>query len=112
MVAGGSMGAGSLALPMVAAGPNFIFSAFILILIAIFSYYLAVYSLEIYIVYKNDVNALSVTRCSFGNIGAFFSVLINCSLLYTLLMIYIMGGEGIYFKKPSFLYLNSKLLIL
>lgn len=107
MVSGGSMGAGFLALPLVAAGANFIFSACMLVLMAIFSYYLAIYSLEIYIVFKGGVNTLSIAKKSFGNVGAAFSAIINCLLLYTLLMIYIMGG-GDLFKKTIFPLIGMK----
>jgi amino acid permease len=46
MVAGCAMGAGCLAMPLLAVGPNFIISSIFLVLVAIFSYYLAIFSLE------------------------------------------------------------------
>jgi len=92
MVAGCSMGAGCLAMPLLAAGPNFIFSSIGIILAAIFSYFLASSSLEIFISYKNDVNISSIVQQSFGKGGVIFTAVVNCALMYALLAAYMAGG--------------------
>ena len=69
MVAGCAMGAGCLAMPMLAAGPNFIFSSLFLIIIGVFSYLLATVSLEIFLHYKNETNLSTIAGKNFGKFG-------------------------------------------
>lgn len=95
MVSGCAMGAGCLAMPMLAAGPNFIFSSIFLIIIGIVSYLLASVSLEIFLVYKKDVNTSTVVKHNFGNTGVIVSALINGALMYALLSVYMTGGADL-----------------
>ncbi|MFN8770036.1 MAG: aromatic amino acid transport family protein [Neisseriaceae bacterium] len=95
MISGCAMGAGCLAMPMLAAGPNFIFSSIFLILTGIFSYLLASVSLEIFLLYKNEVNTSTVVKQNFGNTGVVISVLINGALMYALLSVYMTGGADL-----------------
>ncbi len=92
MVAGCAMGAGCLAMPLLAVGPNFLISSIFLIIVAIFSYYLALYSMEIFILYKNDINISTIVKKNFGNIGVVINGLINGIFMYTLLSVYMTGG--------------------
>jgi tyrosine-specific transport protein len=92
MVAGCSMGAGCLAMPLLAAGPNFIFSAIFIIISGIFSYFLATASLEIFILYKNDVNVSSIVEKNFGRGGVIVTGILNGMLMYALLSAYMAGG--------------------
>ncbi|MCC2645152.1 MAG: hypothetical protein K0R94_930, partial [Burkholderiales bacterium] len=98
MISGCAMGSGCLAMPMLASGPNFIFSAFFLILTGIFSYFLASVSLEIFLVYKDDVNASTIVKNNFGQPGVIFSGLINMGLMYALLSLYMNGGADLLSK--------------
>ncbi len=112
MIAGCAMGAGCLAIPMVASGANFMFSALFLIIAAIFSYYLAATSLEIFILYKNNVNISTIVKDNFGNYGVMFSALINGALMYTILSVYMNGGADLLNQTimPLFdLHISSKL---
>ncbi len=95
MISGCAMGAGCLAMPMLAAGPNFIFSAIFLILTAIFSYFLASVSLEIFLVYKNNTNTSTIVKNNFGHIGVVVSGVINGALMYALLSVYMTGGADL-----------------
>lgn len=95
MVAGCAMGAGCLAMPLLAVGPNFILSSIFLILIAIFSYYLAIYSLEIFILYKNDTNISTIVDKNFGKIGVVGNGIINGVFMYALLSVYMTGGADL-----------------
>lgn len=98
MISGCAMGSGCLAMPMLASGPNFIFSSIFLILTGIFSYFLAAVSLEIFLVYKNDVNASSIVKNNFGQTGVIISGLINIGLMYALLSLYLSGGADLLSK--------------
>lgn|GEM_PF-2168519 len=98
MISGCAMGSGCLAMPMLAAGPNFIFSSIFLIITGIFSYFLAVVSLEIFILYKNDVNASTVVKNNFGQVGVAISGLINIALMYALISLYMAGGADLLSK--------------
>lgn len=95
MVAGCAMGAGCLAMPMLAAGPNFIFSSFFLVLTSILSYLIASISLEIFLLYKNDVNTSTIVTRNFGYGGTIFSALINVVLMYAILSVYMTGGADL-----------------
>ncbi len=95
MVAGCAMGAGCLAMPLLAVGPNFVVSSIFLILIALFSYYLAVYSLEIFILYKNDTNISTIVKKNFGKIGVVGNGIINGTFMYALLSVYMTGGADL-----------------
>lgn len=95
MVAGCSMGAGSLALPILAAGPNFIFSTIGLICMGILSYSVAKISLEIFLVYKNEANGSTIAQANFGTLGVVIFGLLNILLMYALLSVYMSGGVDI-----------------
>lgn len=95
MVAGCAMGAGCLALPMLSAGPNFMFSSIFLILTGVLSYVIATLSLEIYLVYKNDVNTSSIVHNNFGHVGVVVSALVNGGLMYAILSVYMTGGADL-----------------
>jgi amino acid permease len=95
MISGCAMGAGCLAMPMLASGPNFIFSSISLILVAIFSYILASVSLEIFLLYKNNINTSTIVKHNFGGTGVVVSGLINGALMYALLSVYMTGGADL-----------------
>lgn len=95
MVAGCSMGAGCLALPMLAAGPNFIFSSIFIILSGLLSYYIAYISLEIFMYYKNGANGSTIAVLNFGNVGKVIFALLNGILMYTILSVYMSGGADV-----------------
>lgn len=95
MVAGCATGAGCLAIPMLAAGPSFIFSSLFVVVVGIFSYLLAIISLEIFITYKNSANVSTIVNTSFGRGGVIISGVINCVLMYGLLSIYMTGGADV-----------------
>ena len=95
MVAGCAMGAGCLAMPMLAAGPNFIFSSLFLIIIGVFSYLLATVSLEIFLHYKNETNLSTIAGKNFGKFGVLFSGVVNGALMYALLSVYMTGGADL-----------------
>ncbi|MFN7094687.1 MAG: aromatic amino acid transport family protein, partial [Burkholderiales bacterium] len=98
MVAGCAMGAGCLAMPMLAAGPNFIFSSLFLALTGLLSYCIASVSLEICLIYKDDVNASTIAQHNFGHAGVIFFALVNCALMYALLSVYMAGGSDLLSK--------------
>ena len=95
MVAGCAMGAGCLAMPLLAVGPNFIISSIFLVLVAIFSYYLAIFSLEIFILYKNNTNISTIVNKNFGKIGVISTGIINGVFMYALLSVYMTGGADL-----------------
>jgi tyrosine-specific transport protein len=98
VVAGCSMGAGCLALPMLAAGPDFIFSSIFIILIAILSYFIASVSLEVFLYYKYDVNTSTVIVDNFGKPGWVISGVINLVIMYSLLSVYMSGSVDLLSK--------------
>jgi amino acid permease len=89
------MGAGCLAMPMLAAGPNFIFSSIAIILIGLFSYLIAKISLEIFLLHKNEANLSTIVKQSFGNWAVVLSGIINGALMYALLAVYMIGGSDL-----------------
>jgi tyrosine-specific transport protein len=95
MVAGCAMGAACLAMPMLTAAPGFIFSAISILVVGLVSYILASISLEIFLVYKNNVNIASVAGKSFGKFGILLSGIINITLMYALLCVYMTGGADL-----------------
>jgi amino acid permease len=95
MIAGCAMGAGSLAIPMLAAGPNFIFSTIALIVSGSISYLVARTSLEMFLLYKNEVNVSTIAGKNFGYPGVVLFGIINMSLMYTLLSVYMSGGADL-----------------
>ncbi|MCC2624207.1 MAG: hypothetical protein K0R14_80 [Burkholderiales bacterium] len=95
MISGCAMGSGCLAMPMLAAGPNFIFSSIFLVLTGIFSYLLAIVSLEIFLLYRNDANASTIVKNNFGQSGVVISGLVNMGLMYALLALYMTGGADL-----------------
>jgi tyrosine-specific transport protein len=98
MVSGCAMGAGCLAIPMLSAGPNFIFSSIFIIILGLFSYLLASISLEIFLTHKNSSNVSTIVNVSFGRSGVVVSGIINCVLMYALLSIYMTGGADVLSK--------------
>ncbi|HLX53822.1 MAG TPA: aromatic amino acid transport family protein [Aquella sp.] len=98
MISGCAMGSGCLAMPMLAAGPNFIFSSIFLILTGFFSYFLAAVSLEIFLLYKNDSNTSTIVKNNFGQAGVVISGVINMALMYALLSLYLTGGADLLSK--------------
>lgn len=98
VVSGCSMGAGILALPIITAGSNFIISSIFLCLTAIFSYFLATISLNVYVKHKNGINTATIVGMSFGHSGKIFSMIINGLLMYALLTVYITGGANLFDK--------------
>lgn len=92
------MGAGSLALPMLAAGPGFIWSSLFIGLTGIFSYYLAIYTLEIYMINKNGENASTIALRNFGKPGVIFAAVVNLALMYAVLTVYMTGGADLLTK--------------
>lgn len=98
MVAGCAMGAGCLAMPMLAAGPNFIFSSIFLILVGFFSYFIAMVSLELFLVYKGNTNISTIAKRNFGNSGVIVAGVINIALMYALLSVYMTGGSDLLSK--------------
>lgn len=95
MVAGCATGAGCLAMPMLVAAPGFLFSLISLILVGLFSYFLATVSLEIFLHYKNDVNISSIMSKNFGVSGVLLSGIVNTSLMFALLSVYMTGGADV-----------------
>ncbi len=95
MVAGCSMGAGCLAMPLLSAGPNFIFSSIFLIIAGILSYFIAIASLELFIVYKNNANITTIVNYNFGKFAVLFTMIINGMLMYALLSVYMSGGADL-----------------
>ena len=115
MVSGCAMGAGCLAMPMLAAGPNFIFSSLFLIIIGGFSYLLAITSLEIFLHYKNEINLSTIAGNNFGKSGVIFSGVVNGALMYALLSVYMTGGADLLDKTilPIFnLHLSNSMSLL
>lgn len=98
MVAGCAMGAGCLAMPMLAAGPNFIVSSIALILTGIYSYLLAGISLEIFVSYKNNTNVSTIVGKNFGVVGVIIAGIVNCLFMYALLSVYMAGGADLLSK--------------
>lgn len=98
MVSGCAMGAGCLAIPMLSAGPNFVFSSISIIILGLFSYFLASISLEIFLTHKNSSNVSTIVNASFGRFGVVVSGIINCVLMYALLSIYMTGGADVLSK--------------
>lgn len=98
MVAGCAMGAGCLAMPMLAAGPNFIFSSIALLLIGIYSYLLGTISLELFIAYKKNTNVSTIVNKNFGIVGVIVAGVINCLFMYALLTVYMAGGADLLSK--------------
>ncbi len=99
MVAGCAMGAGCLALPFLAAGPDFLLSSLFIILTAGFSYLLAIVSLEIFLLYKNEANVATIVKANFGHAGVVFATVINGALMYALLSVYMTGGADVLDKS-------------
>ena len=95
MVAGCATGAGCLAMPMLVAAPGFLFSLVSLILVGLLSYFLASISLEIFLYYKNDVNISSIMNKNFGFSGVLLSGVVNTSLMFALLSVYMTGGADL-----------------
>lgn len=95
IVSGCAMGAGCLAMPMFASGPNFLLSAFLLIISGILSYYLATVSLEIFIKYKNGTNLSTIATKNFKSFGFLSSGLTNVLLMYSILSVYMIGGADL-----------------
>lgn len=98
MVSGCAMGAGSLALPMLAAGPGFVWSSLFIVLTGVFSYFLAIFTLEIYMINKNGENASTVALRNFGKPGAVFAAIVNLALMYAVLTVYMTGGADLLTK--------------
>lgn len=98
MVSGCAMGAGCLAMPMLAAGPNFIFSSIFLILAGLLSYFIASVSLEIFLVYKKNVNVSTVAKHNFGHVGVIVFGGLNGVLMYALITVYMSGGSDLFTK--------------
>ena len=95
MVSGCAMGAGSLALPMVSAGPGAIWSSLFVIITGVFAYYLATFTLEVYMINKNGENASTVALRNFGRTGVVYAGIINLALMYSVLMVYMTGGADL-----------------
>lgn len=95
MVSGCAMGAGSLALPMLAAGPGFIWGSLLVILTGVFSYFLATFTLELYMINQNGENASTIALRNFGRPGVIFAGAVNLALMYSVLMVYMTGGADL-----------------
>lgn len=103
------MGAGALALPMITAGCGFLLSTLGLIIMAIFSYFLATLSLNGYLYYRNGINAATLTWHAFGAGGKITSIVVNLLLMYALIGVYITGGADL-FNKTLFPLLNISII--
>ncbi|MGL4582549.1 MAG: aromatic amino acid transport family protein [Flavobacterium sp.] len=95
IVAGTTIGAGMLAMPIISASVGFTFMAFILFCIWFAMYYTAILLVDVY-KYNPPTDGLNTLTVKYlGNSGAFATALSMLILMYALVSAYITGGGEI-----------------
>ncbi len=96
MVAGTALGAGMLALPMVAAGSGFVISALALILLCILMSYTALLTLEVNIHFPLGTSFGTMAHKTLGVFGKWLAFSAMILLFYALTAAYISGGASLF----------------
>jgi tyrosine-specific transport protein len=96
MIAGTALGAGMLALPMVAAGSGFVVSAVALTLLCILMAYTALLTLEVNIHFPMGTSFGTMAQKTLGNWGKWLAFAAMILLFYALTAAYISGGASLF----------------
>lgn len=95
LIAGTSIGAGMLALPVTCAPMGFLYSSLLLLLCWLFMYLTGLLVLEVNLGLEDCDSYISMARATLGPIGGFFNWFFFLLLLYSLLAAYVSGGGDI-----------------
>lgn len=95
IVAGTTIGAGMLAMPLTSAGIGFGFTVFLLVILWALLTFSALLFVELYQNTRVDVGIASLAEKFFGKSGRIFSTAILLIFMYALVSAYITGGSGI-----------------
>lgn len=95
LIAGTSIGAGMLALPVTCAPLGFFYSTLLLLVCWLFMYLTGLLVLEVNLGLEDNASYISMARATLGPIGGFFNWLFFLLLLYSLLAAYVSGGGDI-----------------
>ena len=96
MIAGTALGAGMLALPMVAAGSGFIVSAIALACLCALMAYTALLTLEVNIHFPMGTSFGTMAEQTLGSIGKWTAFVAMILLFYALTAAYISGGASLF----------------
>jgi tyrosine-specific transport protein len=96
MIAGTALGAGMLALPMVAAGSGFIVSAIALVCLCVLMGYTALLTLEVNIHFPMGTSFGTMAQVTLGNWGKWIAFAAMILLFYALTAAYISGGASLF----------------
>lgn len=95
IIAGTTIGAGMLAMPLTSAGIGFGFTVFLLVALWALLTYSALLFVELYQKTDPDIGIASLAESFFGRFGRIFSTAILLIFMYALVCAYITGGSSI-----------------
>lgn len=96
LVAGTSIGAGMLALPVSCAPSGFYYSSLLLIICWAFMYLTGLLVLEVNLSMDDEPSYITMAHLTLGKIGGWLNWLFFLGLLYSLLAAYVAGGSEIF----------------
>ena len=94
LICGTSIGIGILGVPTATAESGFLYSTLTFTVCWVFTTVAALYLLEANLWLKADTNLISMSHCLLGKSGKWVSWILNLSLLYALICLYILAGSS------------------